>query len=282
MANQPILIRDLEDLIFFETALDGKDSVAFDAEGVRMSRTGTATVLSLAVSTGDDVHVFIFDLLADVGSDFHIRVIGTLKRVLEDINIIKIVHDCRQDSDALNTFYGIKLASVFDTSLYNVRVSNLQFRENLNNTLERYNCTINPVRNKPTDHYVTHPTYWADRPLTEEQIEWASGDVASLFELRDKLSLAVQADQSDIIKKASEDSASEFRSLSCHEFVTIETSLIGKVIGKKGVVLHNIEIQSGTSISGRPNGFLVLADTKAKISNAKAMIIKKANQKFKW
>ena len=275
MANQPILIRDLEDLIFFETSLLGKDSVAFDAQGVRISRTGTATVLSLAVSTGDDVHVFIFDLLADVGSDFHIRVIGALKRVLEDINIIKIVHDCRQDSDALNTFYGIKLASVFDTSLYNVRVSNLQFRENLNNTLERYNCTINPVR-------FTHPTYWADRPLTEEQIEWASENVPSLFELRDKLSLAEQADQSDIIRKASEDSASEFRSLSCHEFVTIETSLIGKVIGKKGVVLHNIEIQSETSISGRPNGFLVLADTEAKISKAKAMIIQKANQKFKW
>ena len=282
MFNQPILIRDLDDLDFFESAVDGKDSVAFDAEGVRMSRRGTATVCSLAISSGNDVQVFIFDLLAERGSEFHVRLIGTLKKILEDINIIKIVHDCRQDSDALNTFYGIMLASVFDTSVYNMLISDVQSRDNLNNTLQQYECRINPIRNKPTDHYIAHPTYWADRPLTNEHIEWASGDVASLFELRNKLLLAALPSQIYTIQIASEKSISDLRSLHYDDFIPIEGPLMGKVIGKKGSVCRDIENRSGTCISSRPDGFLVLADSKAKIAKAKALIIKKANEKYKY
>lgn len=48
---------------------------------------------------------------------------GFLKEILEDGRRIKILHDCRQDSIALKHILNIKLANVFDTSGFDVYIS---------------------------------------------------------------------------------------------------------------------------------------------------------------
>ena len=50
-----------------------------------------------------------------------------LKIILEDQNILKIIHDCRMDSDALYHHFDIKLANVHDTSAWHEKISGIQF-----------------------------------------------------------------------------------------------------------------------------------------------------------
>lgn len=44
-------------------------------------------------------------------------VMQNLKALLEDKTVVKVVHDCRQDSAALYYQKGIKLGNVFDTQV---------------------------------------------------------------------------------------------------------------------------------------------------------------------
>ena len=276
LTHKTTVVRDNLDLDRFEAAIEGKNLVTFDAEGVNLSRIGEATVLSIGVLNEDHVQVFIFDILGKDDADFYAREISIIKKLLEDPSVIKIIHDCREDSDALNTFLKISLAGVFDTSIYNMEIR--ATRDNLNNTLSHYGCEINDIRNKPKDFYELHPTYWANRPLTEEQIEWASGDVASLFKLRERLLEAVPPGKLEVIQQASEDAVSDLRSMDYHTVVKVAKSSMGKVIGKKGCNIQIIQVQSGASLSNCPGGFLVIARCKATLKKAKDLIEKKANQ----
>ena len=278
LTHKTTVVRDNLDLDRFEAAFEGKNLVTFDAEGVNLSRIGEATVLSIGVQNEDHVQVFIFDILEKDDADFYAREISIIKKLLEDPSVTKIIHDCRKDSDALNTFHKIRLAGVFDTSIYNMEIR--VTRDNLNNTLSYYGCEINEIRNKPKDFYELYPTYWADRPLTEEHIEWASGDVASLFKLRERLLEAVPPGKLEVIQQASEDAVSDIRSMDYHTVVKVAKSSMGKVIGKMGCNLQSIKEQSGASVSNFVGGFLVIANSEASMNEAKDLIEKKANQSY--
>lgn len=47
-----------------------------------------------------------------------------------------------------------------------------------------YNCKQNIERDRNV--YKINPAFWATRPMTKYMIDWASGDVFSLFDLRIK------------------------------------------------------------------------------------------------
>ena len=280
LTHETTVIRDHIDLDRFEAAIEGMNLLTFDAEGVDLSRIGQATILSIGVLNEDHVQVFVFDLLQKDDTDFYAREIGIMSKVLEDPSVIKIIHDCREDSDALNTFHNIRLTGVFDTSIYNMRIKGVEKRDNLNNTLSHYGCDINSIRNKPKGFYDMNPTYWADRPLTEEQIEWAGGDVASLFKLRERLLEAVPAGKLEAIQRASEYALSDLRSMGYHTIVKVAKSSVGKVIGKMGCNIQSIEDQSGAFISNSLRGFLVVAGSQASLNEAKDLIERKANQSY--
>ena len=59
---------------------------------------------------------FIFDL---VGANPKARevLVSSLMKVLEDGNIIKVMHDCRHPAAAIHYQLGIKLSNVFDTQV---------------------------------------------------------------------------------------------------------------------------------------------------------------------
>ena len=280
--HEVTVVKELQDLDSFEAAIEDKNLLTFDAEGVDLSRIGPATLITIGVpNVGDHVQAFLFDLLTeDDEKSFSTRMIGILRRVLEDKNVIKIIHDCREDSDALNTFHNIHLAGVFDTSIYNMQIKQVKKRDNLNNTLAIYDCPINCVRNKPKGFYDQHPTFWADRPLTEEQIEWAGGDVAFLFMLRERLLSAVPEGKLESIQQASENACHELRSMGYSLIVKVARSNVGKVIGAKGCTIQSIEDQSGSFVTNNLSGFLVLARNQTSLNNAAALIEKKAKQSY--
>eukprot|EP01068_Selenidium_serpulae_P001467 Selendium_serpulae@DN160_c0_g1_i1.p1 len=69
--------------------------VAFDCEGVNLSRIGS-------ISIGFSNKVFLFD----VGDNPDPEVVKEVKRLFEAPTVRKIVHDCRMDSDAMSHILG--------------------------------------------------------------------------------------------------------------------------------------------------------------------------------
>jgi ribonuclease D len=112
------------------------------------------------------------------------RKFSVLKTILECPQKTKIVHDCMMDADALYHRMGIILAGCHDTQAWDSVLCNRE--ENLNKTLARYDCQQNSSRSSNKDMYKNNYRCWAVRPLTAEMIDYAAGDVDSLFDLRDK------------------------------------------------------------------------------------------------
>ncbi|XP_029767274.1 piRNA biogenesis protein EXD1 [Terrapene carolina triunguis] len=82
------------------------------AEGVNLCRHGRLCWLQVATRS----RVFLFDIFLLGPRVFK----NGLQMVLEDKNILKVIHDCRSISDCLSHQYGIILSNVFDTQVADV------------------------------------------------------------------------------------------------------------------------------------------------------------------
>ena len=95
-------------------------SLYLDLEGVNLSRHGTISILQVFFRPSShtfliDIHVLgrkAFDTLNGAGL--------TLHSILESDKIIKVLFDCRNDSDALYNLYGVFLQNVHDLQLFEV------------------------------------------------------------------------------------------------------------------------------------------------------------------
>uniref|UniRef100_A0A8C8SSG5 Exonuclease 3'-5' domain containing 1 n=1 Tax=Pelusios castaneus TaxID=367368 RepID=A0A8C8SSG5_9SAUR len=86
--------------------------VSVAAEGVNLCRHGKLCWLQVATRS----RVFLFDIFLLGPRVFK----NGLQMVLEDKNILKVIHDCRAISDCLSHQYGIILSNVFDTQIADV------------------------------------------------------------------------------------------------------------------------------------------------------------------
>ena len=147
-AGKTTLLSSRGDLEQFKSVISAHKLVAFDAEGVDLSREGRVTLISIGISVEGGVHVFLFDPIHH-DAEFRRELLVCTKNLLEDVEIVKIVHDCRQDSDALHRTLtpSISLTNVFDTQVWAMKLSRTTRRDNLNNTLTNFNCgAINAAR----------------------------------------------------------------------------------------------------------------------------------------
>ena len=147
-AGKTTLLSSQEDLDQFKILISTHKLVAFDSDGVDLSREGRVTLISIGILVDGGVHVFLIDPIhKDVA--LRIELLTFTKEILENEEIVKIVHDCRQDSDALHRTLtpSISLTNVFDTQVWAMRVSRTTKRDNLNNALINFNCGgINAAR----------------------------------------------------------------------------------------------------------------------------------------
>lgn len=91
-------------------ASDERVVISFDCEGVNLGIKGQLTIIEIGTVRGE---AFIFDLQQCPA----MVIDGGLKQLLEDDNVIKIIHDCRNDSYNLYAQYNILLKNVFDTQV---------------------------------------------------------------------------------------------------------------------------------------------------------------------
>lgn len=171
------VIDSMAALEIFQSAAVGVFLMAVDCEGVDLSRFGTLTLVSVALNP---FHVYLFDIIQpDI--ELQVAQLDILRGILEDPEIVKLIHDCHQDSDALSTQQKIRLENVFDTSACiltlqkakNISLNNR--RKKLNDSLKQYNCPVNPNRDANSNMYKENNSFWAVRPLTEFMIAYASG-----------------------------------------------------------------------------------------------------------
>lgn len=277
--HSTLLVSNHVELDEFMACSEGHKLLAIDVEGVRISRTGEATLAVVGVQTTIRVEVYLFDLL-DETAEHYLRQMSALKSVLEDPSITKIMHDCRQKSDAMNELFGFKIAGVFDTSVCNMFLTGSAGRDSLNNSLSFYGCETNRAREKPNAFHAENGVIWGNRPLTREQILCASSDVSSLFDLHRKMSAFIPPDRKAEIQLASEKALDEFRSLRWLEDVQIAQERMGRVIGIGGSGIESIRSLSGATINNCfGGGFRIMAKDKMGITIAKKMILGRCSLK---
>uniref|UniRef100_A0A663EEP9 Exonuclease 3'-5' domain containing 1 n=1 Tax=Aquila chrysaetos chrysaetos TaxID=223781 RepID=A0A663EEP9_AQUCH len=83
--------------------------VSIAGDGVNLCRHGKLSWLEIATKS----HIFLFDIFLLGPQAFK----NGLQMVLEDKNILKVMHDCRWISDCLFHQYGVLLFNVFDTQV---------------------------------------------------------------------------------------------------------------------------------------------------------------------
>lgn len=283
------LISSTAEIDSIEPWLKRQSRIAVDAEGVNLSRVGSLTVLSLAVELPEattaggaiPAHVFLFDMMHS-NAPLLRRQTSLLKDVLEHPAIEIIIHDCRQDSDALKVHFNISLTSVFDTSFVMAFVAGETKRSNLNDALRSHDLPINYLRSADKTMYDINPSFWATRPMTSKMIDYAAGDVATLFQLRRKILARLEEKRTflqrmhgyDWEKKLNlemQQSVDDFRGRSFSKIVTVPKRHFGKIIGKGGSTIRSLETRFDVMISSSTSdGFLILAASQANIQRVEA------------
>ena len=221
-------------------AFAGATLVALDAEGVDLSRHGEISIVQLATPQ----QCFLLDVLGKTAADPLVVWLGGL---LGDPGVVKIIHDCRMDADALYHLLSIDLANVHDTSCWhNVLQGGVD--KNLNDTLSANGLAPNEMRDGSV--YRTNPRFWATRPLTPAMVEWASGDVASMFALHLRQTERAQEGQQ---QRRIESKTASFLSWKSAEvsFVTVRNP--GRFIGKGGCNIRSLQRRTATVIYGAPS-----------------------------
>ncbi|XP_077977608.1 piRNA biogenesis protein EXD1-like [Glandiceps talaboti] len=161
----------------------GESVIAVDCEGECLGITGKLTLVQVATIRGD---VYLFDVLA-CKDKYELFIQGRLKELLEDTNVVKVMHACRSDSAALYHQFGVSLQNVFDTECaYHVlldqyNVDKKQCNPGLNHICTLFGGPVNEV-NEDIKYRMTYDhSYWSYRPMSKWMVTYAAADVFALL-----------------------------------------------------------------------------------------------------
>ena len=222
-----------------EDAFKDASLVALDIEGVDLGRDGQISLIQLSPSPAK---CFLLDVL---GQDKESVLVCWLRSLLESKSVLKIIHDCRMDSDALKYRLAIDLAHCHDTSCWHLHIHR-EPDANLNSVLLANG--IKPNTQRDSSVYAANHAFWATRPLTPRMIEWAAGDVCSLFHVHAK-QITGPAHHQFAAKALSETYLNLARSASTATLCVLN---VGAFIGRGGANIR--ELQKRTNALVYPRG----------------------------
>jgi hypothetical protein len=197
-------------------------------------------LIQLAVPLGEDVQCFLFDVLGKTKQD---PMVCFLRSILESDLVLKIIHDCRMDSDALKHLMDIKLTHVHDTSCWHEKLKG-DADVNLNDMLQANYLMPNAVRDRSI--YDSNPTFWTIRPLTDQMISWAAGDVSLMFKVHAR---QVTTASSEIVGHAIRLSNEYLDMARSAEIARFKVRVnVGKFIGTRGSNIRSLQKSTRTLI----------------------------------
>ena len=140
--------------------------ISLDCEGVRLGRFGKLSLVQMAVSN----HFFLVDGSKD-------GVIEALEPLLSSTKILKIMHDCREDSAALFHQCGIRLGGVVDTQVAHLLLQrerkNLLHQESYTDLCTKFLKEQVKDTVDMKDRMLNDPYLWHKRPLSKELVDYA-------------------------------------------------------------------------------------------------------------
>ncbi|URE31101.1 hypothetical protein MUK42_17609 [Musa troglodytarum] len=168
---------------FIDPPVDRQVVIGFDCEGIDLCRHGALCVMQLALPNA----VYLVDAIE--GGELLIQ---ACKPALESTNIMKVIHDCKRDSEALHFQYGIKLNNVFDSQIAYSLIEEEEGRKpSLNDHISfvglladpRY-CGISYLEKEEVRVLLRQdPEFWTYRPMSEMMIRAAADDVRFLLSI---------------------------------------------------------------------------------------------------
>lgn len=173
--------------------------VGVDCEGSHVGRFGRLSVLQLAT----EKEIYLVDVLK--GGP---QMLDPLVPVLESTAVVKVLHDCREDSSLLSRQHGVELASVFDT-----QVGHAVWLER--KRLDIYQASVAEVlRTFQLATYRAHrwddlerraipPYKWEQRPIDPHLLRYAIEGVAHLLPLQRAICRALSDKTGDLVLRRS-------------------------------------------------------------------------------
>lgn len=217
--------------------------VAIDCEGVDLSRRGTLELICLKFE--DAPSHFVVDLQG--ATEAVEERVNAIKRLFENGQVTKIIHDCRMDCDALMGHRNIKLINVHDTSIFHELLTGHECI-GLNNLLAYHSMHLNLEK----DNYVYRDNhrFWETRPLTKSMKERAVGDIAALLEVSEKQ--IEQCTMRNILQEAMDKSTQNSTKATDMSMEEVLCKVpIGRFIGTKGANIQSLRRRTGTLLYSR-------------------------------
>lgn len=165
--------------------------VAVDCEGVNLSKEGRLCLIQVATPK----KVYLFDVLKGGERLFFDR---GLRYLLESNKIVKVMHDCRKDSEALYFQYDVTLRGVWDSQIAYTVLSQLKgyktpYPIGLNTLLKACSCEENKFKDMVKSAMTAMKNFWEVRPLSRMMIDYAAGDVSNLLRVYSMLNNELQS-----------------------------------------------------------------------------------------
>ena len=214
----PLYVHDQRTCEAMLVSLPRARILGLDCEGEQLSRHGRLCLLQLSTDAGQ---IFIVDMLAPCAA----RLVDALRPSLESPQVLKVVHDCRNDADALWHQHRVRLRHVFDTqaayavlkrnrraggiggagsagsagSSRSIGGSDSNYAPNrspessdcvsLGSLVRRMLGHAAAAKGNISAQMSEEPSFWARRPLRPSQLRYAASDVAHLLPLHARLLL---------------------------------------------------------------------------------------------
>lgn len=170
---QVFFVENIEQLEKLADSWLNKKCLALDTEFER--RTTFYAKLAL-VQIYDGETIYLIDPL-------QVNCPSSLKEVLENPQITKILHSSKEDLEVLYTSWNCRLAGLFDTQVAYSFIN------------DALSIGYAKLVEELTDRFVSKQqtnSDWIKRPLSNEQLSYAAKDVLYLFELFEQLSEQIQ------------------------------------------------------------------------------------------
>ena len=158
------LIEKAEDLEFLNQELVCRPYVGVDTEFRRTTKDNMK--LSL-IQVNDSEEIYLIDCL-------QIEYIEDICDFLFSNKVIKILHSCKEDYEAINSWTGRNLVNVFDTQLANAFLGGSYSIGYQDLVIEKIDIKVDKDETRSN---------WLRRPLSDSQLRYAASDVEFLSHL---------------------------------------------------------------------------------------------------
>ena len=218
--------------------------IGLGLQGVDLGRMGAISLIQLTEAGSG--RVYLLDVYGMEPADDN-ELINWMRGLLESESVVKVMHDCRMGSDALEHLLKITLVGVHDVACWH---------EVLHGKSDAPIKTVCSVYNLQADagpsgkDYLANYKLWGARPLTAKLVGWGVKDAGNVLEVYKRQVAAASAKQVEQAQKKVVLALDVLRGAQM-EMVPVGARKLGGFIGRDACALRGLQQSSGTRIYPR-------------------------------